>query len=271
MILTKNGIMYREWKPSAPPRAVFVAVHGLGAHSGRWDFFGAFCAERGFAVYAIELKGFGMTGGVRGHVDSLDTYYADIEKLGRICRDEHPGRRVFLVGESMGGLIAYLMAVSRGGVCDGLICMSPAFRGIIPFGAAVYADLFVSYYLNPTKQIRLPFTSAMCTRDEGYRAVMDASAEENRLGTAKTLGAIFLAQQYVRLTGQACAVPVLFLLSGDDKLVDPRASEEVFARLRAPDKTVIRYPGMYHALSVDCGREKVFADILEWAAPRLGR
>ncbi|MCK7489600.1 MAG: lysophospholipase [Anaerotruncus sp.] len=63
-------------------------------------------------------------------------------------------------------------------------------------------------------------------------------------------------------------VPVLFLVPGDDRLVDERAGRRLFAKIALADKTLIEYPDMLHALSIDVGRDKVFADIAAWAGPR---
>lgn len=260
--------MYRKWE-CASPRAVFLLVHGLGAHSGRWDFFGQYFAARGFASYALELKGFGRTPDLpRGHVDSFEIYYRDVASLKDVAKKEYPGVPVYLAGESMGGLIAYIMATRRAGFCDGLICMSPAFRSRLLFPLIAYLDIFASYYVNPRKQYRMPFNSAMCTRDPAYRQVMDDNAAENRLASARMLGTIFLAQQAAGIAPGSFGGPALFLLAGDDSMVSPHASEHLFSRFRSADKTIIRYPEMFHALSVDLGREKVFGDILQWVSAR---
>jgi alpha-beta hydrolase superfamily lysophospholipase len=49
-------------------------------------------------------------------------------------------------------------------------------------------------------------------------------------------------------------------------MVDQKKSKKIFNRLQLKDKKMIEYPGMYHALSIEKGKEKVFADILAWVA-----
>ena len=63
--------------------------------------------------------------------------------------------------------------------------------------------------------------------------------------------------------------PALFLIPGIDHLVDESGARKIFAKLAAADKTLIEYPEMYHALSIDLDRENVFRDILDWAAKRV--
>ena len=64
-------------------------------------------------------------------------------------------------------------------------------------------------------------------------------------------------------------VPLLFLVAGDDKLVYSDASRKVFQKIKAPDKTLIEYPEMYHSLSIELGKEKVFQDIWSWIDKRV--
>ena len=93
---------------------------------------------------------------------------------------------------------------------------------------------------------------------------MDASTLEHRLATPKMILNIGLAQ--IRLTHlkNRLKVPVLFLVAGDDALVDINSSMSFFKSLAAEDKKLIEYPGMYHALSIEHGKEKVFEDISRW-------
>jgi len=60
--LQGTDILFRRWN-AAPgssattgltsPKAVFLLVHGLGAHSARWDFMARDFAGRGYTSYAL--------------------------------------------------------------------------------------------------------------------------------------------------------------------------------------------------------------------------
>ena len=265
----ESGIAYRCWD-AAGAGTVFLLVHGLGGHAGRWDFFGRYLAQHGVCAYALELRGFGESAGMPGYIDSFAAYYDDIARLREIALREHPASRIVLAGESMGGLIVFALAASRRDICDGLVCISPAFKSILPFGPLDYGRILFSYLFNPLRYFRMPIDSRMCTRDTAYQKVMDVHAAERRLVTARLLGTIALTEWAVEMRRNHLAVPALFLIPGADRIVDARASEGVFAALDAADKTIIRYPDMYHALSIDLGRERVFDDILSWTMKRYG-
>jgi len=266
LICSKDkGIRYRRWKTDGV-KAALLLVHGMGAHSARWEFLAEFFAGKGYPSYAIELRGFGRTPDrPRGHIDSFDAYYQDILALRDLIRIENPGRKVFILGESIGGLIAFMVANSFAGQ----LLISPAFANGMKYPLASYLTLAAFMLIRPKKTIEIPFTSAMCTRDPAYRKVMDHNPDELRVASLRMLRNILFAQVEAKRAAKDIKVPALFLISGKDLLVDERAGRKVFDGLPLEDKTKIEYPDMLHALSIDLGREKVFADMLNWLEERI--
>jgi alpha-beta hydrolase superfamily lysophospholipase len=260
-----SDVLYRRWGP-AQPKAVLLLVHGLGAHGARWDFLAEFFAPKGYRSYAIELKGFGQTPDrPRGHVDSFDIYYKDILALLELIKKENPGKKVFILGESMGGLISFILADRFAGQ----VLISPAFANGMKFPLSAYLTLAAFILIDPKRTVPVPFTAAMCTRDAAYQNVMDNNPDELRVASLKTLVNILLAQVKGKQIARRLKAPTLFLISGKDLLVDENAGRKVFRGLPMPDKTKLEYPEMLHALSIELGREKVFNDILAWLNKRV--
>jgi len=263
-----KNIAYRKWE-SPKCRAGLLLVHGLGAHAGRWKYAGDFFLGHGFSSYALELKGFGESATLQGHIDSFDTYYRDIRLLHDIIKNECAGKKIYLVGESMGGLIAFLASSKEPSSFDGLICISPAFKNRLKFSLFDYIKIFLSLIYNPKKQFRMPFDAEMCTRNAECQKKMKDDPNEHRLATSRLLLNLFLAQVEGKCISCDINAPLLFLLAGDDRLVVPATAKNVFRALKTEDKTLIDYPGMRHALSVELGREKVFGGILSWLEKRM--
>jgi alpha-beta hydrolase superfamily lysophospholipase len=115
----------------------------------------------------------------------------------------------------------------------------------------------------------MPFNAAMCTRDMKYREAMDTDAREHRLATPRLLWAVRKAQKHIRFSREVLPVPVLFLHAGMDQFYDMKVNRDFYRVVRAPDKTVIEYPDMSHALTIDMGREKVFEDVAAWLGKRI--
>lgn len=255
---------HRKWlstAPSAQPKAVFLLVHGLGAHTGRWEAMAEFLLHHGISSYAVELH----------RVAGFGSHNGDILRLRDIIKKENPSQKIFLVGESMGALISFLLARSRPGLFDGLICISPAFANKIKLSGLDYLKIAFALLYKPHKLFRVPFDSSMCTRDTDYRKKMDQDPSEHRTASSRLLTAILFAQMRVRFGSslRPLGLPVLFLIAGEDKMIDHRATNAIFDRLDAKDKTLVEFPGMYHALSIDIGKEAVFQNILNWVEKKL--
>ena len=271
--LSGTDILYRRWEAApagATPRALFLLVHGLGAHSARWDFLAGFLAGHGYASYGIELRGFGRTPErPRGHVDSLRVWERDLVKLRGSIATQHPGLKIFALGESLGGLIVFNLACRNPEAFAGQILISPAFRSAMKFPLSAYLKLAALIAVRPDTAITVPFTSAMCTRDVAYQTVMDENPDELRVASLKCLLSTLFEQGRAGRLAKVLRVPSLFLISGQDLLVDEHVGRRIFKKLALEDKSLLEYPDMLHALSIDLGRERVFKDIVDWIGRRL--
>jgi len=264
----KEEIMFRKWGlPS--PKAVFLLVHGLGGYSGRWQFLAEFFLQHDISSYAIELRGFGPTKGQKGHVASFEQYFQDIFCLRDIISKEHPGIKIYLLGESMGGLISYLTVARTKKLFDGLILLSPAFKTKYKLAFWDYIKVFASLFYNSKKPFYLHFVPKMYTRDVEYQKRIALDEQEGNVATGQLLTRIVLGQLSAAFVQKKLEIPVLFLLSGADMIVNSKTSRRLFGILRDEDKSIIEYSTMYHALSIDIGREKVFLDILHWVEGRI--
>lgn len=264
----EKGLVYRLWEPSLSC-ASLVLVHGLGAHSARWEALAEYFIRNNISSCAIDLKGFGLSKDFKGHTDSFAVYFDDIRRLARLVRDQHQGKKVFCVGESMGALLVYLLGLQDPTFCDGLILISPAFTTKVDLTAWDYIKVFAPLFYNPKKRFDLPLTSAMCTRDVDYQKKIDSDERECHVATTQLLTRIVFAQLRAHFLKKEMRLPILFLLAGDDRIVDTEDSKRIFQGLHGADKEVIEYEGMFHALSIDIGKEKVFEDILKWVVKRI--
>lgn len=266
--IPRTDVLYRKWgEPNS--KAVLLAVHGLGAHSERWDFLAQHFLKKSIATYALELKGFGETKGVQGHISSFKTYYSDILQVVNVIKKENPGEKIFIIGESMGGLISFLLGASGLQFFSGLICISPAFKSVLKFSLLDRLNIYIALLHNTKKSFNVPFDSKMCTRDTAYQKKMDSDKRELRIATAWLLLHIVFQQFHAKRLARKINLPVLFLLPGQDALVSTKESRKVFKKLKISDKQIIEYPELRHALSIELDREKVFEDIWTWLKDRI--
>ncbi|MCX5686277.1 MAG: alpha/beta fold hydrolase, partial [Candidatus Omnitrophica bacterium] len=254
----KRNILYRCWKAPSP-KAVLVLVHGIGAHSLWWESFSEFFLRGGISSYAIELAEYG----------SFGVYSKDILSLHRIIRKENPGKNIFLVGESMGAIISLLILAARPDLSSGLVCLSPALKSALNFTIRDYFAIFAPLLYNPQKKFVMPYDISMCTRDEEHIKRAEEEGAGGISATSRILFDIIVSQIRLRMSKNKFNGSVLFLIPERDAIIDSDATRRFFEKLKSPDKTLIEYPGMYHSISIDIGRENVFRDILKWLEDRL--
>ncbi len=122
----------RFWMPKRALEDVDVLyVHGWSDYFFQREL-ARYWTDRGARFFALDLHKFGRSlreGQTPGYTDDLNAYDADIaEALGAMGASERapaPGRRLVLLGHSMGGLILSLWASRHPGVASALVLNSP--------------------------------------------------------------------------------------------------------------------------------------------------
>lgn len=268
MLKSPDGkVFYREWN-CVSPRAVIILVHGMGGYSGRFFEMGPYLAKAGFQIFAIELKGHGESPSIKGHVSNFKLYTVDLKALIGFARSQNPGKKIFIFGESMGGLITLDFVIHYQRMVNGIILMSPGLSDLfIPLKTKL--AVFLNLPFRPMKYFDANFRSDIFTRDKVVAKRIENDPLEQRKFTAKFFFAIFKSVIYVSMMPWKIMLPVLMILAGQDKMVSAQINRKYFKKLRSRDKDLRYYPEMYHALYVDKDREKVFKDIIDWIEKRL--
>src|SRR3954454_17817051 len=103
-------ITFRRWLPSGAARAIVQIAHGASEHSEPYARFASFLKTRGYAVFAEDHRGHGLTaastgvgrGGPRGWEGMVD----DLQTVNELARKEVGDLPVVLFGHSMGSFLA---------------------------------------------------------------------------------------------------------------------------------------------------------------------
>ena len=119
-------IFAQGWESTViQPKAVVCLVHGLGEHSSRYAHVGESLARDGFILFASDLRGHGRSGGVRGHISSIEDFMTDIDLLLVQARTRYPGLPIILYGHSLGGIQVLHYGLIRKPNIKGVIATSP--------------------------------------------------------------------------------------------------------------------------------------------------
>ena len=107
-----------HWQDYGGSGELLVLVHGLGGSAANWDAVGPGFARHGRAV-ALDLPGFGLSPPAKDwklptHAEALRAFTAELAD------------NATLVGNSMGGLLAEMVASEHSDLVNALILISPA-------------------------------------------------------------------------------------------------------------------------------------------------
>src|SRR4051794_1254596 len=106
-------IVYDAWLPEEGAAGVVVLSHGMGEHAGRYAPVTARLGDLGLAVSAPDPRGHGRSAGKRLLARRIAEYTDDLDLLFTEVRGRHPGQTPFLIGHSMGAMIALAYALDH--------------------------------------------------------------------------------------------------------------------------------------------------------------
>jgi acylglycerol lipase len=239
-------IHWQAWLPDRERRASVVIAHGASEHGGRYGHVVDQLLPAGYAVYTIDHRGHGRSGGRRAVIDRMAHAVTDLDTLIELVTEEDDGRRPYLLGHSMGGCIAIAYALEHQAKLAGLILSAPL--AIIEASPPQRAIVRVLSALAPGLGVA-GIDAATISRDTEEVAAY----EQDPLvfhGKLQARTAVELAdatatfpEGVARLT-----LPLLVMHGGADRLVPPASAEMVYANAGSSDKTLELYEGFYHEI-----------------------
>jgi alpha-beta hydrolase superfamily lysophospholipase len=259
----RTKIFLRRW-PVADPKAVLVICHGLGEHGGRYGNLVNVLVPAGYACFAHDHRGHGRTEGKRGHVDRFDQFLDDVHLVVTNARDAYPGKKVFLFGHSMGGLIALSYALHRPHAVDGVIASGAALRlqVEVPKVKATFGRLVAS--LAPTLALGNGLDPKWLSHDPAVvQAYLEDPLVHDRV-TAKFFVEFTAAMRRALFAAGALQMPALIYHGGDDPICAPQGSADFYERAASPDKTFRVFEGQFHETHNDTAKEQAVDMIREW-------
>jgi len=257
--------LYRQsWLPDETVRAAILVVHGLGEHSSRYAYLARHCTDRGFAVHTLDHYGHGKSDGMPGFVERFSVYVDGLRGLLEDVRAVHDDVPLFLLGHSMGGLIAAAFLPEAQTEFRACALSGPLLQTDAEPPAIVLALVRLLSRLAPT----LPLISLDATGVSRDPAVVNAYVNDPLVHHGKLSARLIVEMSHAMrdTMGSAPAVelPLLIMHGEDDVLTAPAGSREFFEHVSSADKTLNIYPGLYHEIFNEPERDQVLSDMTGW-------
>ena len=272
---------------------VVVIHHGMAEHQQRYEHFIRFLCESGVAVYMHDMANHGMSNrdlaltGWFGEKDGWLGLIADFREMVQRAKRENPGKKLIVMGHSMGSFICRLYTARY---------PEDGFHGAIYMGtggpnpaAAAGKTLAAMIGAVPGKKHKSKLLAKMAfgtygkrcegrteydwlTRDAGIVDKYIADPYCGFLFTAQGMHDLIEAniasnaEEWYR--GVPADLPVLLISGGEDPVGDygqgVRTVAEKLKETGHTDVTLKLYPECRHEVLNELNREEVMADILEW-------
>lgn len=197
-----------------------------------------------------------------GHGRSVDAFTISRRRDWLACAREECARlrathvSVSVAGLSMGGALAAILAAERKDI-QSLVLIAP------------YLEM----------QVTLSIVSAAhwlwgglagVRRSSNPRSILDPDERAKNLGygvyTGRLLYELWRLAAQARAALERIGAPTLVIQSRADPRIAPEVAERAFGALGAHEKRLVWAEGGGHIITVDYGRERVFAEVRSWIA-----
>ena len=218
----------------------------------------------GYAVYGFDHLGHGKSDGPRVYVERFQDFTDTIKTYYDMIQAWQPGKPVYLIGHSMGGLISAVYLLDH----------QKDFAGAVLSGASVKIPKHISSATISIGKIFskiLPKFGLIQLEADGVSrdpAVVQAYVNDPLVCTGKVTarlaGELLGATRRIMSEAEKIVLPILILHGGADKLVESDASRWFHDRIRSTDKTLKIYPGLYHEVFNEPEHRNVLRDVEGW-------
>ncbi len=254
------------WEPKTVDAVIF-AIHGGLAHAGDYVTPAKFFMEHGFCTIAPDLRGHKKE---KVDIKKFDLYVQDSLDVLKWIREHYPQKPIYIMGHSMGGLIATIMGLkfpTKMEEIKGFVFSSPYYRNAVKVAKILEVlSGFLAFILPKMKVPTEDFVDFL-THDE---EITKRHREDENKGlrgkfvTVRWANEILKAQKYVDKHISEWKFPAYYVLSGQDKLTDTPAAKQMISRIKSDLVKLRIEPDNYHENFNELNREEIFKDIFEW-------
>jgi alpha-beta hydrolase superfamily lysophospholipase len=259
---TDGTELYGEFFAAPSARGAALVLHGYAEHAGRYREVAHVLTDAGLSTLAFDQRGHGRAKGSRGHCLRFDEYLEDVKAaLAQLDARAPRDLPLALMCHSHGGLIGLRILADPWACPPRLRCAvlsSPFLRLRLQVSPVKRVAARWLGRLLPSFSLPNEIPIDKLTHDAGKLAERRVDTLCHDVAGARWFNEVIATQDWVREFAHRIEVPTLWLVAGDDVLVDPGATREVHGRVKARADWHL-FDELYHELTNETERGRIFA------------
>ena len=263
--VANTSLYWQGWLPVIPATGVLLLCHGGNEHCGRYQNVVDTLIPDRWAVYGLDLRGHGRSGGKRVHVDRFSDWLDDFDRFKCEVVSRHQGLPVFVLGHCLGAQIALAYALDHQEDLRGLVLSAP-FLDTPAVPGAVRSLGKVASRLLPEARFKVVGLDRISQDPEVVRRFRNDPlvCHENATMTMARI----VERQFKILIERSrdLRIPVLIQHGAEDAIADPDGSRRLARAVGSPDCKLILYPGLWNEIYNEPERQRPLSDLHEWLA-----
>lgn len=243
--------------PVENAKKVVVLIHGIGEHDGRYNRVSEYFAKEGIAMVGMDLRGHGLSEGVRGDCSPRTEVLKDIDTLIETAKKMYPGVPCVLYGHSMGGGLV-LDYRARGGLADkvdGYLISAPWIKLVRNVSGGLLTMVRILSKLMPKFKIKSECAEEDLGNPDFVRPYVDDPMVHPFITMRTSLDGFSIGRAIENGTNEdnlkTVGIPCLHMHGSDDKICYVNGSRN-FSKLprNANDSAYhfVELPGYYHEI-----------------------
>jgi alpha-beta hydrolase superfamily lysophospholipase len=250
------------------PRGGIVLIHGFGEHSGRYEALIRHLLDKGYAVQAYDHRGHGKSAGLYGHIDRFGQYEEDLDFVVSTSGARLGTDKLFLIGHSMGGLVALRYLTTARHRIEGAVISAP----LIEIAAKVPPHKLLlaraSAALFPRLRMKNEIDPMVLSRDAEIGRAYAADPLVGKMVSTRWFLEALGAMEELRRQAAQITLPVFVMHGTEDRLANVEATKRLFETLASGDKELKIYEGYYHELFNEPEKQEIYERLTDWLDKR---
>ncbi len=268
VLKTQDGVHLdiHIWDPGTP-KAVLMAIHGGLVHAGDYEIPALYFKEKNIATVAMDLRGHKQE---KIYIHDFNQYVEDTNELLQWIKNAYPDIPIFVMGHSMGGLIATHLGIKHAASdprIKGYILSSPYYENAIKVPPIMIPLIKIFGKIIPKAVIPGPDLTDLLTRDPALTERHRKDAQEGLRSLKPTMrfGAELLkAQKWVKENFSSWNHPTFAVVAGADQVADSKEAERLLKSMDPSRLTYLVHPDNFHENFFELNRQETFDKIYAW-------